>query len=586
MKDSKSRSIGDVPTAPALSTASRIRAVLNRNTVVVACLVALVPFAWLTYRFNWIMDDAFISFRYAKHLAEGHGLRFNVGDMPPTEGYSNFLWVLVLAPFELIGRVSPVVSRVISVPCGVVLLWRIARFVKTRLNCSLIPLMFSVLFFATFPPVAVWSTSGLAAIPYALLIFLTFEFVLGGRQAPRGLAGGTMCALLILIRADGVIWVAAMIALAALNALVKRDKAGFEAIGVCAGLAAMTLFALTVFRLVYFGHPLPNTVYAKVGLSAVSLIRGLRYVGRLLLAFPHLVLILAAASAVVVRDRRALTVGHQVALMAACALVHPILVGGDWMPMWRFLVPATPFVAILLAMLIQRMVVRPPVAVGCGIGVIVLSLLPAYNVHVVPPALREKLRASGKAQYNEYERWSRQHGLAEELTVLGRALGKHTKPGESLIAGSIGAVSYYSELFIYDTVGLVNAEVAHRRPRRGARPGWFSKRVNPTFFLKYRPTYYWANLTDLLKSGKRNLKPGSRIPIGSTSTRIPGIYPVEAQAMYERIGIPLAPTDGSSPTKLVVLYVQRGGPYALPRHERAPGQKPSRSDVRNDPAIP
>ena len=45
---------------------------------------------------SWfITDDAFISFRYARNLLEGHGLVFNVGDR--VEGYSNFLWVLELA---------------------------------------------------------------------------------------------------------------------------------------------------------------------------------------------------------------------------------------------------------------------------------------------------------------------------------------------------------------------------------------------------------------------------------------------------------------------------------------------------------
>ena len=38
------------------------------------------------------IDDAYISFRYAQNLLDGHGLVFNPGD--PVEGYSNLLWVL------------------------------------------------------------------------------------------------------------------------------------------------------------------------------------------------------------------------------------------------------------------------------------------------------------------------------------------------------------------------------------------------------------------------------------------------------------------------------------------------------------
>ena len=48
---------------------------------------------------NWgqVFDDAFISYRYAQNLAMGHGITWNPG-YPPTEGYTNFLLVLILAP--------------------------------------------------------------------------------------------------------------------------------------------------------------------------------------------------------------------------------------------------------------------------------------------------------------------------------------------------------------------------------------------------------------------------------------------------------------------------------------------------------
>lgn len=39
------------------------------------------------------IDDAFISFRSARHLASGHGLVFNLNE-PGVEGYSSLAWVL------------------------------------------------------------------------------------------------------------------------------------------------------------------------------------------------------------------------------------------------------------------------------------------------------------------------------------------------------------------------------------------------------------------------------------------------------------------------------------------------------------
>ena len=48
-----------------------------------------------------LMDDAFISFRYAKNLANGLGLVFNPGEK--VEGYTNFLWVMILGLSEYLG---------------------------------------------------------------------------------------------------------------------------------------------------------------------------------------------------------------------------------------------------------------------------------------------------------------------------------------------------------------------------------------------------------------------------------------------------------------------------------------------------
>src|SRR3990172_8179623 len=47
-----------------------------------------------------LFDDAMISMQYAKNLAQGHGLVWNVGERP-IEGYSNPLWVFLMAGIHL-----------------------------------------------------------------------------------------------------------------------------------------------------------------------------------------------------------------------------------------------------------------------------------------------------------------------------------------------------------------------------------------------------------------------------------------------------------------------------------------------------
>src|SRR5262249_25955425 len=72
----------------------------------------LVMLGWLFYRNAildsrivdgtryWLLDDdMMISMRYARNLAEGHGLVWNPGER--VEGYTNFLWTLVMAALHL-----------------------------------------------------------------------------------------------------------------------------------------------------------------------------------------------------------------------------------------------------------------------------------------------------------------------------------------------------------------------------------------------------------------------------------------------------------------------------------------------------
>src|SRR5205085_10759845 len=45
---------------------------------------------------SFTIDDMYISLRYAKNWASGHGLLWNI-DSPPVEGYSNFSFVVIAA---------------------------------------------------------------------------------------------------------------------------------------------------------------------------------------------------------------------------------------------------------------------------------------------------------------------------------------------------------------------------------------------------------------------------------------------------------------------------------------------------------
>ena len=64
----------------------------------------------------------------------------------------------------------------------------------------------------------------------------------------------------------------------------------------------------------------------------------------------------------------------------------------------------------------------------------------------------------------------------------------------SLGAAAVGAVGYFSNLFMYDRNGLVTREVALREPHATLRSPGHDKLVPAEFFARYEPTYYDAGI--------------------------------------------------------------------------------------------
>ena len=91
-----------------------------------ALVLILTLFAFGVYQNYFLGDDCFISFRYARHLVAGEGLVWNPGER--VEGYTNFLWVLLMAGSLLAGIPPETSSVAIGVTSGAGLLAVILRF--------------------------------------------------------------------------------------------------------------------------------------------------------------------------------------------------------------------------------------------------------------------------------------------------------------------------------------------------------------------------------------------------------------------------------------------------------------------------
>lgn len=463
----------------------------------VALAVALtLTMAW---RFDFLVDDAFITFRYARHLSEGHGLVWNLGEKPPVEGFSNFLWVVLCALFESVGLAPEVGSRVVSVVSASWLTMLVARAVARRSAGSSEAAPGAALMFAALPPIATWATGGLETMSFATCVFGAFEALARPRHQASPLAAAVYAALAVLLRADGFVWTSIALASAALaranDARQERASAGSlpEALKPVAPAALAVLLATAAYvawRLHYFGEWGPNTARVKVRIGMLALERGSLYVASLLLAVLSVPWALAGALWALRRDSTGLAA--PALLFTAGASSYLALVGGDWMMMHRMLTPVLPFVALGFAAHLVRL--RSPLARAASVAsAIVLGLLPSFDVHPLPRSMRELAHFRWSQDYRtEYDVWRKGVVDIREWIAIGKALALHTQPGESMMLGNIGALGYYPEnLIVYDTQGLTNKAPLVPASREGRSTAGHDFIVSPDVLEALQPTY-WA----------------------------------------------------------------------------------------------
>jgi len=486
-------------------------------------LAAAVVAGFFINRFWFVTDDAFISFRYAANWAAGDGLRYNLGINPPVEGFSNFLWTALMAGVALVGLDQVLLAPWISCLIGLGLAVSILRFLlrmERRESSARGGAVAALLFLATFPPFVVWCTGGLETMLFAFLIFSTYERLLGDGKRPRIIQAGLCAALLVLTRPEGIIWSVALGGLYLADRWIRsrKNSGGTRvlrplAIYVVIFLSAALLFS--VFRFVYYERLLPNTAQIKVSLSGAVLQRGVNYVLHFALTFLTPALLMATVPFLLLMGRRRVqgfesrsgtdrVVIHAAVMILGCA-AYSIAAGGDFMAMGRFMVPATPFFAILFATAFSHLASRtemPRFALIALVGACLAAhALPAFNLDLMPRSVRETFKFRWRIPHetkSEYEQWCYMDDNQQKWAAAGKALREHASEGDSIVLLNIGAIGYYSRLFVHDECGLVDPHLAERPPipRDAILSAGHDKMVHPSFFLRHDPTFYQVRVIE------------------------------------------------------------------------------------------
>jgi hypothetical protein len=444
----------------------RWQASLAQIAILIATLTFGVAYAW---QLRWLGDDAFISFHYADNLARGLGLVFNPGER--IEGYTNFLWTLLIALGIKLGLDPGQLAVVLGITCfalTVVITGALARRAAPAHDRLVLPIA-AVLVAFNYSFVS-FATSGLETMFAAFLLTSALERAV----AHHSLAAGACAIGATMAHPDHAVLYAGLGAALFLARRSLRDLGWYLA------PFALVFVPYYLWRWHYYGEFFPNTYYAKSG--------GDWYLeqGGVYLLICSLAAGLWAAlplGVVALVGRRPLVLTRYALLAVPAYLFYVAKVGGDFM-LGRLVCSLIPVLAVLAEIGFYQLV-RTPRWRPAGAALLVLASALAVRLDLIKPMEKAWHVADERTFYpltsfspitvgSIYFDWG--NGLRRHVTPRSQA-----KPPLVAIA-SVGMIGYLSRLPLLDTFGLTDRTVAHTPIAHRGRPG-HEKSASPGYVL-------------------------------------------------------------------------------------------------------
>jgi arabinofuranosyltransferase len=449
-----------------------------RSSLIVVLVLALSLYGLFIYRTTWkvhgefqvtLVDDAMVSMCYARNLASGAGLVWNVGEAP-VEGFSNLLWVLVMAAFHMLSlppsgiALAVTICSALALLGNIVIVWRIANEFSPRIWLG--PAL-AIFLTAVYFPLVFWSLRGLELGLVCLLLNASTLCVIRLYVRPQRSAVWILIACLslaLLTRPDTIVQVSVLL-LAGIALLLRAQKFASAVLLFCIVLA--TGIGLAVFRYLYFGDLFPNTYYLKVTGTGL----GERMAVGFQLFFEKsgprtLFFFCVAAGAFLLPDARLKKAVGFLGVLFLSQFVYDIYVGGDFAE--RLVGGENRFLAQAFGPLIIAYSVTVPHLVGLKpwerSGAAPFRLETVYVLLLV--GLGSAALSSGK----EWGQWRTENAPMLESDIdrmrLGLVLERGTRNDAVITVHAAGNIPYYSHRKTIDLLGKSDKVIA-RGPAKG-----------------------------------------------------------------------------------------------------------------------
>jgi len=411
------------------------------------------------------VDDAYITFRYARNLVEGHGFVYNPGEH--VLGTTTPLYTLLMAGLALVtgSRNFPLLALAANALAGAASVWLLYGLGR-RLTGHRAPATAAALLWAVAPYSVTFAIGGMETdLAIALLLAASYAHVTG-----RSHTMAILSALALLARPDTVI----LLGLLWLDlAWARRHIPWREGATTLAFLAPWLIFGT-----LYFSSPLTISAAAKSityrlppGADLVRLIQHFStpffedaFLGpywRLAGSAVYLLLCGLGGLRVIRRDRHAWPLlAYPYAYLVIFAVANP--------PLFRwYLSPPLPFYFLFIVAGIgtvahdfresahrQRRVPHLPVYSSTILLFTATALACTLNAWALHPDHGPDRPAPEMA-------WFKLELLYARAADIVRS---QAAPGDTLCAGDIGVLGYRTGLRILDTVGLVTPESTRHYP--------------------------------------------------------------------------------------------------------------------------
>lgn len=329
------------------------------NLFLLACILFLISYSSIyiyknsfvihNTRYYSLFDDEMISMRYAEHIADGLGPQWNTNG-EKVEGFSNPLWVYIMATIHLLPIPKAKISLVIQLLGLLILivnLYYIKKIAQLLSDNNKFIVIASLLLVTLYLPLINWTLQGVEISLIILLTSSSFYLTIKNLNDDKfSSIQLILLAIAIWIRMDAI-----LIYLCFVLFLYFYDKNHYRQI-LHSGLIFLfiSLIVLFIWRIHYFGEWLPNTYYLKMtgypffsrfGKGIYVFLKYILFLTPLLFALPYY-LYIKTKKIILLLPLSILSI----------FIVYSIYIGGDswewWMPVNRFIILGMPLFIILM----------------------------------------------------------------------------------------------------------------------------------------------------------------------------------------------------------------------------------------------